>query len=65
MHLNDAGMIVHQCWCDIPKHFPNVELNNYIIMSNHVHGIIEILGVPLVDTLNNTGNVYTEGQSQF
>jgi len=27
---------------EIPEHFPNVELHEYIIMPNHVHGIIEI-----------------------
>ena len=26
MQLNEIGNIVAQCWEDIPKHFPNVEL---------------------------------------
>ena len=44
MILNDAGNIAHQCWMDIPKHFPNIILHEYIIMPNHIHGIIEISG---------------------
>lgn len=42
--LNDIGLYVDRCWLEIPKHFPNVVLHEYIIMPNHVHGIIEIVG---------------------
>jgi putative transposase len=42
MHLNDAGQIAERCWVDIPTHFPCVELDEYVIMPNHVHGIIVI-----------------------
>jgi putative transposase len=40
MHLNNAGTIVQQCWLDIPIHFPHTQLDEYIIMPNHIHGII-------------------------
>jgi REP element-mobilizing transposase RayT len=43
MILNDTGKIAVQCWLDIPKHFPNVVLHEYIVMPNHVHGIIELI----------------------
>jgi putative transposase len=42
MNLSDAGKIACQCWSDIPMHFPNVLLDAFIIMPNHVHGIIFI-----------------------
>ena len=42
MILNDAGKIADQCWLAIPQHFPDVVLHEYIVMPNHVHGIIEI-----------------------
>ncbi len=42
MILNDAGMMVENCWNDIPTHFPHAELDEYVIMPNHVHGIISI-----------------------
>jgi REP element-mobilizing transposase RayT len=29
---------------DIPKHFLNVELGEFIVMPNHLHGIINIVG---------------------
>lgn len=42
MVLNDAGKIANECWLKIPEHFPNAVLHEYIIMPNHVHGIIEL-----------------------
>jgi putative transposase len=42
MKLNDHGRVVDECWCAIPEHFSNVELGVYVIMPNHVHGIIVI-----------------------
>ena len=40
MQLNDAGQTVERCWVDIPAHFPRVELDEFVIMPNHVHGVI-------------------------
>ncbi len=42
MIYNDAGKHAIQCWEEIPKHFPNVILHEYIVMPNYVHGIIQI-----------------------
>lgn len=42
MILNKAGEIAKACWLEIPSHFPKVVLHEFIIMPNHVHGIIEI-----------------------
>lgn len=47
MVLNDAGKIADACWLEIPQHFPHVILHEYVIMPDHVHGIIEILGANL------------------
>jgi putative transposase len=44
MMLNDAGQIANECWLNIPNHFPNVILHEFIIMPNHVHGIIQLVG---------------------
>ena len=42
MQLNEYGHIADECWCAIPDHFTNVELEAYVVMPNHVHGIIVI-----------------------
>jgi len=46
--LNDAGLAINQCWLDITHHFPSVNLHQHVIMPNHLHGIIELVGAPLV-----------------
>ena len=42
MILNDMGKMVEEVWIAIPKHFPNVKLGEFVIMPNHIHGIISI-----------------------
>ena len=40
--LSTIGAIVQGFWFEIPKHFPFVELGEFIVMPNHVHGIVII-----------------------
>lgn len=40
MEWNAAGRAADQCWRDIPTHFPQVALDEFIVMPNHVHGIL-------------------------
>ena len=40
MQLSPYGKIVFFNWSILPKRYPNVELDNFIVMPNHVHGII-------------------------
>ncbi len=42
MYLSNYGGLVNECWQEIPAHFPQIVLHEYVIMPNHVHGIIEI-----------------------
>ena len=42
MVLNDFGKIVDKYWIEIPDHFSDIRLDEYIIMPNHIHGIIII-----------------------
>jgi len=42
MHLNDAGCVAEQCWIEIPRHFNFIELDEFVVMPNHMHGIIVI-----------------------
>ena len=44
MRLNDAGRIVQNCWNALLFRFPGIELDAFMIMPNHVHGIIMIVG---------------------
>ena len=42
MVLNKYGMIVKKHWQSLPNRFP-ILLDKYIIMPNHIHGIIHII----------------------
>lgn len=42
MNHSNTGKIADECWKEIPDHFMFVELGEYVIMPNHVHGIITI-----------------------
>jgi REP element-mobilizing transposase RayT len=37
---NEVGHIVHQLWLNIPDSHDNVVLDDFVVMPNHVHGII-------------------------
>jgi len=52
MILNHAGKMVEDEWLALVDRFPNMVLHEYIIMPNHFHCILEIVGVPLVGTQN-------------
>jgi REP element-mobilizing transposase RayT len=41
--LNKFGNVVNKCWLEIPHHFPNVEVDAFAIMPNHIHGIMSIV----------------------
>jgi REP element-mobilizing transposase RayT len=43
MRLNQMGHIVRQCWLAIPDHVPPVLLDEFVVMPNHVHGIIVLV----------------------
>jgi putative transposase len=43
MEANRCGRIVEESWRDIPNHDRRVELDEFILMPNHIHGIVVIL----------------------
>ena len=64
MHLNEIGKLAEQYWIEIPNHFPFVELGNYVVMPNHVHGIVIINKInDNVETLHC--NVSTDKNNQM
>ena len=40
--LNAIGRIAIDCWREIPEHFAHVELDAFVVMPNHLHGILTI-----------------------
>jgi putative transposase len=40
MILGTPGQIVLKAWCELPRHYPHVRLDAFVVMPNHVHVII-------------------------
>ncbi len=64
MILNDAGKMIQTEWEKLPQRFSNIELDEFIVMPNHFHAILEIVhpsaavtavGATLVVAPNATG----------
>ncbi len=47
MELNDLGRIVRETWDALPSRFPSIELDAFVVMPNHIHGIVIIVGAGL------------------
>ncbi len=43
IQLTEQGTIVNQTWDELPNHFENIKLDEFVVMPNHIHGIIWIL----------------------
>ncbi len=59
--LTPIGEIVRDEWLDIPHYFNNVKLDSFIVMPNHIHGIIIIVGATFMVAQNgNPGELYNK-----
>ncbi len=54
MMLNDSGKMVENEWLKLPQRFTNIELHQFVVMPNHFHAIMEIVGATLVVAQNET-----------
>ncbi len=50
--LSTIGAIVQGFWYDIPRHFDHVELGEFIVMPNHIHGVLILKPSIPVETLH-------------
>jgi len=57
IYLSKIGKVVFNCWNNIPEHCKNVKLDDWIIMPNHLHGII-IIGNDKDFGINRRDRVY-------
>jgi hypothetical protein len=42
MRLSPAGRMVHDAWLEIPRFCPNFAVDEFIVMPDHVHGIVRV-----------------------
>jgi putative transposase len=48
MRLNACGTIVDALWRAIPVHFPGTSIDEYVVMPNHLHGVLVLVGAPFM-----------------
>ncbi len=51
MQLSEIGFFADKYCLEIPQHFPFVKLGDFVVMPNHVHGII------IIDKTNDNGDM--------
>jgi REP element-mobilizing transposase RayT len=48
MRLNDVGRMVLSVWAELPRHYEGVDIDGFVAMPNHIHGIIVLVGGDVV-----------------
>jgi putative transposase len=61
MVLNKIGEIVRQYWKEIPKHFGFIDIDEFVVMPNHMHGIIIINDNPRKKDAINRVSTFSGG----
>ena len=56
VRLTPVGEIAREQWLKIPEHFSNILLDEFVIMPNHMHGILVIAGDDVSKGKALTGN---------
>jgi REP element-mobilizing transposase RayT len=52
MGLSDSGMIAKNIWHELPEHFSFVSIDEFVVMPDHVHGIIVIDPIPFPQNMD-------------
>lgn len=54
IEFSPLGNIAEACWQEIPVRFPHIILGKYVVMPNHIHGIVHLqsLQAPQKDAIN-------------
>jgi putative transposase len=61
MKLSNAGIIANLLWFEIKNHAKNIELGEFVVMPNHVHGILILKGNALDDQKNTNNHINSNG----
>ena len=40
---SEIGRLVSWCWFDLPNHYPRLKLDEFVLMPNHIHGILALV----------------------
>lgn len=62
MQLNDVGIAAQTGWLSIPDHFPDVVLDAFVVMPNHIHGVFFITPT---DKRGDENSTFCRGEKSF
>ncbi|MBR9831306.1 hypothetical protein GYB57_04085 [bacterium] len=65
MILNEFGRVANDEWLNTPNIRKNIQLGEFIIMPNHMHGIIRILHAAEFNLPNSTGELHSPKSKEF
>ena len=40
MNANEIGQMIQSVWDELPQHYPGMDVDAFVVMPNHIHGII-------------------------
>ena len=63
MILNEFGKIAEKQWFWLQEQYPYIVLHNFVVMSNHIHGLIEINRAKIGEN-DHIGRVDCRGRSR-
>ena len=56
MLLSDIGELAYKYRKEIPEHFDHVLLDEFVVMPNHMHGVVFIYRDPSIGTNRNVSS---------
>ena len=68
MYLSPIGEMADKCWRAIPQHFPNVQIPLWVVMPDHIHGIViidDIVGTQNFVETQNFASLHDNDPNKF
>jgi putative transposase len=65
MVLSAAGRVAEDCWRQIPSHFPAAQIDEFVIMPNHMHGLVRLRPAKPTPALGGVVGAYKAAVSRI
>ncbi|MDP2143893.1 MAG: transposase [Gallionella sp.] len=57
VRLNEAGHLVQRLWDQLPEYFSGIELDAFVVMPNHVHGVVVLNDLGAMNRAPTVGDI--------
>ena len=62
--LSTDGELITACWNETPRHFDNIALAAFVVMPNHLHGIV-VIRAPTTPSQRHTPGIIVGHRTRF